>query len=351
MRSRREVLIPPPPQSTAKVSGFDSREGSGSACECEVWDTGVMDSTVAHRLRLRMSYDGTDFHGWAVQPGLRTVEGTVTEALNLITGGSHALTVAGRTDAGVHARGQVAHVDVGENELARAARRAGDPCQAIMRRLSALLARESPGPKGSSDVAVTGVDFAPAGFDARFSALSRTYSYRVCDDPARFDPLRRRDVLWLREPLDVEAMGAAARKLTGEHDFISYCKPREGATTVRELLELKVERKGGIVEVTARADAFCHSMVRTLVGSLLKVGAGRRDEEWPARRLEERSRNGEVAVAPPHPLTLESVEYPEDSQLAARARLTRALRETVEDREPEGDAGGAGDAASGKGLS
>ena len=298
-----------------------------------------------------MSYDGTDFHGWAVQPGLRTVEGTVTEALNLITGGSHALTVAGRTDAGVHARGQVAHVDVSENELARAARRAGDPCQAIMRRLSALLARESPGPKGSSDVAVTGVDFAPAGFDARFSALSRTYSYRVCDDPARFDPLRRRDVLWLREPLDVEAMGAAARKLTGEHDFISYCKPREGATTIRELLELKVERKGGLVEVTARADAFCHSMVRTLVGSLLKVGAGRRDEEWPARRLEERSRNGEVAVAPPHPLTLESVEYPEDSQLAARARLTRALRETIEDREPEGDAGGAGDAAAGKGLS
>lgn len=298
-----------------------------------------------------MSYDGTDFHGWAVQPGLRTVEGTVTEALNLITGGSHALTVAGRTDAGVHARGQVAHVDVSENELARAARCAGDPCQAIMRRLSALLARESPGSKGSSDVAVTGVDFAPAGFDARFSALSRTYSYRVCDDPSRFDPLRRRDVLWLREPLDVEAMDAAARKLTGEHDFISYCKPREGATTIRELLELKVERKGGLVEVTARADAFCHSMVRTLVGSLLKVGAGRRDEEWPARRLEERSRNGEVAVAPPHPLTLESVEYPEDSQLAARARLTRALRETVEDREPEGDAGGAGDAASGKGLS
>jgi len=157
--------------------------------------------------------------------------------------------------------------------------------------------------------------------------------------------------LGLREPLDVEAMENAARRLTGEHDFISYCKPREGATTVRELLELKVERKGGFVEVTARADAFCHSMVRTLVGSLLKVGAGRRDEEWPARRLEERSRNGEVVVAPPHPLTLESVEYPEDSQLAARARLTRALRETVGDREPEGDARRAGGAAAGKGPS
>ena len=133
-------------------------------------------------------------------------------------------------------------------------------------------------------------------------------------------------------------MDNAARRLTGEHDFISYCKPREGATTIRELLELTVERKGGFVEVTARADAFCHSMVRTLAGALLKVGVGRRDEEWPARRLEERSRNGEVAVAPPHPLTLESVEYPEDSQLAARARLTRALRVTVGDREPEGDA-------------
>ena len=222
-----------------------------------------------------MSYDGTDFHGWAVQPGLRTVEGTVTEALNLITGGSHALTVAGRTDAGVHARGQVVHVDVSENELARAARRASDPCQAIMRRLSALLAQESPGPKGSSDVAVTGVDFAPEGFDARFSALSRTYSYRVCDDPARFDPLRRRDVLWLREPLDVEAMDNAARKLTGEHDFISYCKPREGATTVRELLELKVERKGGIVE--ALKSGYVQEEVAKILADRFKKADIRKD--------------------------------------------------------------------------
>ena len=287
-----------------------------------------MDSTVAHRLRLRISYDGTDFHGWAAQPGLRTVEGVVTGALNIVTGGSHVVTVAGRTDAGVHARGQVAHVDLTDNELARAARRSNDPCKAIMRRLSALFMRESPRPKGGSDLAVTDVSVAPEGFDARFSALSRTYTYRVCDDPSRFDPLRRRDVLWVRDPLDVEAMNNAAAKLIGEHDFISYCKPRDGATTIRELLELRIDRKGDLIEVTARADAFCHSMVRTLVGSLLKVGAGQRDEDWPARRLEERSRNGEVIVAPPHPLTLESVEYPDDSLLAARARTTRAVRQT-----------------------
>lgn len=123
-------------------------------------------------------------------------------------------------------------------------------------------------------------------------------------------------------------MNRAARPLLGEHDFLSYCKPREGATTIRELQRLEAVRTAGLVEVTAQADAFCHSMVRALVGALMRVGTGRRGEDWPSRRLAERSRDtGEAVVAPPHPLTLESVRYPPDGELAGRARLTRARRD------------------------
>ena len=139
--------------------------------------------------------------------------------------------------------------------------------------------------------------------------------------------MRRRDVLWVAEQVDVDAMNQAARGLLGEHDFISYCKPREGATTIRELQVLEAHRRDGLIELTAQADAFCHSMVRTLVGSLLRVGHGKRDVEWPARRLAEKNRNGEVVVAPPHPLTLQNVVYPPDQELAARAALTRNVRE------------------------
>ena len=296
-----------------------------------MWETGVMDSTVSHSLRLRLdlAYDGTDFHGWARQEGLRTVEGLLAAALDTATGAAHRLTVAGRTDAGVHARGQVVHVDVGEAELDRAVGRSGlEATEALRRRLAALLARESDGPRGTSDLVVTKVSYAPAGFDARFSALARSYTYRICDDPRSYDPLRRRDVLWLGERLDVDAMNRAARPLLGEHDFLSYCKPREGATTIRELQRLEAVRTAGLVEVTAQADAFCHSMVRALVGALMRVGTGRRGEDWPSRRLAERSRDtGEAVVAPPHPLTLESVRYPPDGELAGRARLTRARRD------------------------
>ena len=290
-----------------------------------------MNLTVAHdcRLRLSLAYDGSKFHGWAAQPGLRTVEGELTEILDLVTGGSHQITVAGRTDAGVHARGQVAHVDLTEAELTRAKGRfEGEPLVALRTRLMALLARRSDGPKGSSDLVITSIEEVPQDFDARFSALSRSYTYRICDDPRAWDPLRRGDVLWVRERLDTEAMNRAAGQLLGEHDFLSFCKPREGATTVRELQELRAVRHDGLIEIHARADAFCHSMVRTLVGSLMRVGSGQRDEGWPARRLVERSRDtGEVIVAPPHPLTLEAVHYPDDSQLAARAAVTRAVRD------------------------
>lgn len=258
---------------------------------------------------------------------MRTVEGTLSQALQAVTGRSHRLVVAGRTDAGVHARGQVVHVDLSEEELSRLPGRSSrTPPNALAERLAALLARESGGPRGSSDIVIKAVSYAPEGFDARFSALSRSYTYRICDDASAFDPLRRRDVLWQTRPLDVDAMNRAAAGLIGEHDFLSYCKPRPGATTIRRLLRLQARREGGLVEVEAQADAFCHSMVRTLVGALMRVGLGQRDEGWPARRLAECSRTGEVTVAPPHPLTLEAVFYPEDSLLAARAEQTRTVR-------------------------
>lgn len=287
------------------------------------------DSASLLRLRLDVAYDGSAFHGWAAQDGLRTVEGTLSAALATVLREPVRLTVAGRTDAGVHARHNVVHVDVSAEAFAAVVgRSAAAPESALRRRLLALLMQESDGPRGSCDLVVSTISEAPAGFDARFSALGRVYSYRICDEPARFNPLRRADVLWLDSALDIEAMNEAAQTLLGEHDFLSFCRPREGATTIRELQRLDVCRSNdGLIEIQAQADAFCHSMVRTLVGSLIRVGTGRRPVDWPAVRLREATRNGEVVVAPAHPLTLEKVLYPDTpEELAGRARLTRAVR-------------------------
>ena len=212
-------------------------------------------------MRLDLAYDGTGFRGWAAQADSRTVQGELEAALGvLLRADPPRLTVAGRTDAGVHARGQVAHVDLPEL----------DPL--LLRRLNGLL---------PPDVRVLRTSPAPDGFDARFSALSRTYRYRVADGPEAVDPLRRDVLAWPR-PLDLAALQAASPALLGEHDFAAYCKRREGASTVRALLDLAWERStGGLLVLTIRADAFCHSMVRSLVGAMLAVGEGRREAGWP----------------------------------------------------------------------
>ena len=222
------------------------------------------------------------------------------------------LTVAGRTDAGVHARGQVAHADVPAGSW-----------QAAIETAARRLARALP-----PDVRVRAIGAAPAGFDARFSALWRRYSYRVCDDPASADPLRRRDTLWYPRPVDVDRMNAAAAALAGEHDFAAFCRRREGATTVREVLRLDWARpEPGLAVATVAADAFCHNMVRALTGALLSVGDGSRPVSWLAEVLAARHRDPAVRVAAPHPLCLEEVGYPDDAGLAARAQLTRRTRE------------------------
>ena len=273
------------------------------------------------RIRLDLAYDGTDFSGWAAQPGLRTVEGVLSAALTTLLRAAEPvrLTVAGRTDAGVHARGQVAHLDVDPVAWAALPGRSTRPPQEAARtRLRGIL---------PPDVVVHAVTPAAEGFDARFSALRRRYLYRLCDDPASLDPLRRRDTAGHRRRLEVEAMDDAARRLVGLGDFAAFCKRREGATTVRTLLEYSWCRgPDGVLEATVVADAFCHSMVRSLVGVVVPVGEGRRTVEWPEQVMRAVVRDPAVTVMPPHGLSLEEVTYPPDEELAARAEQARAVR-------------------------
>ncbi|MFC8798844.1 tRNA pseudouridine(38-40) synthase TruA [Promicromonospora sp. NPDC057138] len=284
------------------------------------------------RVRLDLAYDGTDFAGWARQPGLRTVEGTLEDGLarllrsELRGSPTPRFTVAGRTDSGVHARGQVAHVDIEAGAWARLpGRSAGSgraPEEALVARLASVL---------PTDVVVRSAVQAPPGFDARFSALRRRYTYRIADASALRDPLRRRHVLWTRKPLDVAAMDDAVRPLTGVRDFASYCKPRPGATTIRELQRIAWVRPAagpdaGLAVGHVVADAFCHNMVRALVGASIAVGEGRRPPSWPAELLASKRRDAGVFVVPPEGLCLEEITFPPDAELAARADAVRAKR-------------------------
>lgn len=265
------------------------------------------------RVRLDLSYDGKEFSGWARQATRRTVQGEIEDALRTVTRSqvTYDLTVAGRTDAGVHARGQVAHVDLPEDLWA-------EHRDKLLRRLAGRLPH---------DVRVWKVAEAPAGFNARFAAVWRRYAYRVTDNPGGVDPLLRGHVLWHDWELDVDAMNAAAAGLLGEHDFAAYCKKREGATTIRTLQRLEwVRGADGILTATVRADAFCHNMVRSLVGAMLFVGDGHRPVEWPAKVLATGIRDSAVHVVRPHGLTLEEVGYPADELLAARSKEARNKR-------------------------
>ena len=289
------------------------------------------------RIRLDLAYDGTFFSGWAAQPGLRTVEGVLTSALATVLREPVRLAVAGRTDAGVHAAAQVVHLDVSPEAWAALPGRSDRlPEAALLTRMAGVLAREAQTslprtPRGAGDVVVTGARIVPEAFDARFGALSRRYTYRIADADAPRNPARRATVLWLPDRLDVEALEASAKPLLGEHDFLSYCKPRQGATTIRTLRALEWRRvaagpDAGLVTLSVVADAFCHSMVRSLVGAGLAVGQGRRPAAWPDELLAARSRDGAAPVAPPHGLTLEEVVYPADDELAAQAERARATR-------------------------
>jgi tRNA pseudouridine38-40 synthase len=224
------------------------------------------------------------------------------------------LVVAGRTDAGVHATNQVAHLEV-------------QPFDEDLDRLVYRWNRMLP-----PDVRVRSARRVPIEFDARFSALRRHYAYRVADFPFGALPLQRRDTLSWYRPLDVDAMNEAAVRLLGEHDFVAFCRRREGATTIRELQRLDwIRQPDGILVAQVSADAFCHSMVRSLIGALLAVGEHRLPVTWLGSLLTATTRPSTIAVAAAHGLTLIGVDYPPDGDLAARAERTRHLRQPALD--------------------
>ena len=268
------------------------------------------------RVRLDIAYDGTDFAGWAKQPHLRTVEATIEDALATVLRLTKParLVVAGRTDAGVHATGQVAHADIDvideKTDLVR-----------LSRKLTSLL-NQTP------DVVLRSVTRAPEGFDARFSPMARRYEYRIVDNDIDRDPLKRHQTVWINRPLDLDRMNATAASLVGLRDFGAFCKPREGATTIRELQVFEWQRdQSGALIGRLQADAFCHSMVRALVGACVEVGSGKLALAELGDVRDAAVRTSVFKIMPAHGLTLTEVIYPPDDQLGARAELTRARRD------------------------
>lgn len=273
------------------------------------------------RLRLDIAYDGTDFAGWATQAGQRTVAGVIDDALTTVFRTPVRLWAAGRTDTGVHATGQVAHVDVPAAALPNAyprSPRTGEPeFLPLVRRLGRFL---------PTDVRVLDICRAPADFDARFSALRRHYEYTLSTAPYGVEPQRARFITAWPRDLDVDAMSAASRELVGLHDFAAFCRYREGATTIRDLQRLDWSREGDLITAHVTADAFCWQMVRSLVGALLAVGEHRRSPAWCRELVTATGRSSDFAAAPAQGLTLVGVDYPPDNELAARIVITRDLR-------------------------
>lgn len=279
------------------------------------------------RIRLDVAYDGTDFSGWARQPGLRTVCGVLEEKLGTVLRNPVTLTVAGRTDAGVHARAQVCHLDVDPGWLDQ--RSVDGRPEALVRRLARLL---------PADVAVMHARWAPTEFDARFSALRRHYEYRLTTAPWGPEPVRARDTASWSRRADLGVVQEASSRLLGLQDFAAFCRRREGATTIRELQRFdwraEPDPRGpdapGAVEVwtaSVDADAFCWSMVRSLVGAVMAVGEGRRSQDWVSGLLRETERSSAVPVAPACGLSLVGVDYPAEAELAARNLTTREVRQ------------------------
>lgn len=289
------------------------------------------DRVTLMRVRLDLGYDGNAYRGWAHQPGQRTVEGTLRQALATVIRREVPVVVAGRTDAGVHARGQVVHLDLSASEW-ESLRRGRDITseRAMLQRVNGVLGRED------GAIVLHQVREVPAEFDARFSALTRTYTYRIADRRELRDPLRRHDTAWIAasakyQPtgqLNAPLMDAEATSVLGLHDFGSFCRPREHATTIRRLTEFNIRRsESGVILAEITADAFCHHMVRAMIGACLDVGEGRREPGWLMERLSDPAWDERVRLAPPQGLVLERVDYPDHDQLSARAQQTRARRE------------------------
>ncbi len=265
------------------------------------------------RLRLDIAYDGTQFSGWATQPGMRTMQDMVEEAIARIVRHDIESVVAGRTDAGVHATGQVIHVDVADSAFDREL-----TYKDLRYKLNRIL---------DEDIRITNISDAPSGFHARFSALRRYYTYKILDDNQVITPAQRFDVApWYRH-LDHNVMNEAASHLLGTHDFAAFCKFKPGGTTVRSLEKYEwVRTEDGLLIADVVADAFCYSMVRNLVGAIVCVADGRKPTSWIAELLANRERVSDSLVFPARGLTLYRVDYPSDDQLLERAKVTVARR-------------------------
>lgn len=264
------------------------------------------------RLRIDLAYDGTNFFGWAVQPKLRTVQEEIEKAITMISQSKIESIVAGRTDAGVHAIGQVIHVDVPE----------ALNLDNLVYKLNRIL---------DTDIRVTDVCIAPEAFHARFSAIRRHYTYKILDHNKTIPPLDRFDVASWYRPLDVDVMNEASAKFLGLHDFAAFAKYREGATTVRELQRYEwIRNSEGYLVADIVADAFCYSMVRNLVGAVICVAEGRFSPEWISTTLINKVRIYDSLVFPAHGLTLKQVDYPSDPQLLERAEESMARRDLLD---------------------
>jgi tRNA pseudouridine38-40 synthase len=261
------------------------------------------------RLRLDLSYDGTNFSGWAVQPDRRTVQQVIEDAISTVAQAKAETIVAGRTDAGVHATGQVIHVDVPETlELSD-----------LAYKLNRIL---------DEDIRVNQISIAPPAFHARFSALRRYYEYRILDENKVIPPLARFNTESWYRPLDVDVMNQASALLLGTHNYAAFCKFREGATTIRTLETFSWRRdRDGYLIGDVVADAFCYSMVRNLVGAIVCVADGRKDLSWITTLLEDKERVSDSLVFPARGLSLYKVDYPTDAELLERAAKTIARRE------------------------
>jgi tRNA pseudouridine38-40 synthase len=261
------------------------------------------------RLRLDISYDGTNFSGWGIQPDRRTVQQSVEDAIGTVAQAKAETIVAGRTDAGVHATGQVIHVDLPESlELTD-----------LAYKLNRIL---------DEDIRINQITIAPPAFHARFSALRRYYEYRILDENKVIPPLARFNTESWYRPLDVDVMNQASALLLGTHDYAAFCKFREGATTIRTLEIYSWRRDNqGVLIADVVADAFCYSMVRNLVGAIVCVADGRKDASWISTLLENKERVSDSLVFPARGLSLYKVDYPDDAELLERAAKTIARRE------------------------
>ncbi|MFA5919305.1 MAG: tRNA pseudouridine(38-40) synthase TruA [Candidatus Nanopelagicaceae bacterium] len=272
------------------------------------------------RLRLDIAYDGTDFSGWSKQPERRTVQSEVESALQKLTRVSVETIVAGRTDAGVHASGQVVHVDIPDLEIGPFSKKDDWNIDELPYRLNRIL---------DEDVRIMSASIAPVGFHARFSALRRYYQYKIIDNNRPILPMRRFDVAPWYRPLDVDVMNQASALLVGENDFAAFCKFRQGGTTIRTLERFAWVRSEEGLKAEIVADAFCYSMVRNLVGAVVCVADGRFPAEWIREVLDNRKRVSDSLVFPSRGLTLVHVDYPPEDQLLARIEET--LRRRGED--------------------